>query len=133
MALAETLEDALLNWVFGTAFPPPPSQLWLSLHSDEEPSAGNEIVTWSGGSRLRVSGPDFAAATAAPTGGRRRLNARALMLGSSPSSQAPRSFALWDAATGGTILITGDVAPDATVNAGDPPVFLTGDLAIEVR
>ena len=133
MALAQALEDALLNWVLGTPFPPPPSGLWLALHSGAVPTAGNEILTWAGGSRLQVSGPDFAAATTAPTGGRRRLNARALMLGASPTTQAVSSFALWDAATGGNILLTGDVVPDATVSAGDPPVFLTGDLALEAQ
>lgn len=133
MALSQTLEDALLGWVLGTPFPAPPSAIWLSLHSGEVPSAGNEIVTWNGGSRLRLTGPDFAAATTAPTGGRQRLNARAFMLGASPSSQQVKSFALWDAASGGTILLTGDVVPDVTVNAGDPPVFLTGDLALQAQ
>ena len=133
MALSQALEDAVLNWVLGEAFPAPPSAIWLSLHSGAVPTAGNEISAWAGGSRLRMFPSDFAAASTAPTGGRRRLNARALLLGAPASSQQVASFAVWDAATGGNILLTGDVVPDATVNAGDPPVFLTGDLSLEAQ
>lgn len=133
MALSQALEDAVLNWVLGAAFPAPPSAVWLSLHSGAVPTSSNEISAWAGGSRLRVFASDFAAATTAPTGGRRRLNARALLLGAPASSQPVASFAIWDAATGGNMLLTGDVVPDVTVNAGDPPVFLTGDLALEAQ
>lgn len=133
MAFSQALEDALLNWVLGAPFPAPPSGRWLSLHSGPVPTAGNEITSWAGGSRLAISPADFAASSTAPTGGRQRLNARALLLGSSPTNQAVASFALWDAATGGNLLLTGDVVPDATVSAGDPPVFLTGDLALQAQ
>ena len=130
MALSQTLEDALLAWVLGTAFPAPPAALWLSLHSGAVPTGANQITGWSGGDRVQVQASDFAAATTATGGGRQRLNSRALMLGAHSSSQSVVSFALWDAATGGNLLLSGDVAPDVTVNAGDPPVFLSGDLAL---
>jgi len=130
MALSQTLEDALLAWVLGTAFPAPPTALWLSLHSGAVPTGANQITGWSGGDRVQVRASDFAAATTATGGGRQRLNSRALMLGAHSSSQSVVSFALWDAATGGNLLLSGDVAPDVTVNAGDPPVFLSGDLAL---
>lgn len=130
MALSQALEDALLAWVLGSAFPAPPTELWLSLHNGPVPTAGNQINGWAGGDRLQISAADFAAASTAPEGGRQRLNARALMLGSQNATQAVASFAIWDAASGGNWLLSGDVVPDATVNAGDPPVFLSGDLAL---
>lgn len=130
MALSEALEDALLGWVLGTPFPAPPTELWLSLHSAAVPAAGNQINGWTGGNRLRLAAADFAAATAAPGGGRQRLNARALMLGVAAADQPVASFAIWTAATGGQLLLSGDVTPDVTVKAGDPPVFLVGDLAL---
>lgn len=133
MALSQALEDALLNWVLGASFPAPPAGVWLALHSGAVPSAENEITAWAGGSRLRLSPGDFAAASNAATGGRERLNSRALLLGQSSSSQNVASFALWDAATGGQILLTGDVVPDVIVNAGDPPIFLSGDLALQAQ
>lgn len=130
MALSQSLEDALLDWVLGTAFPAPPAALYLSLHNGAVPTSANQITGWAGGDRLQVKASDFAAATTAATGGRQRLNSRALLLGAHSSSQSVVSFALWDAASGGNLLISGDVAPDVTVKAGDPPVFLGGDLAL---
>lgn len=130
MALSQALEDALLAWVLGSAFPAPPTALWLSLHNGPVPTLANQIGGWAGGDRLQLTAADFAAASTAPEGGRQRLNARALMLGSQNAPQTVASFAIWDAATGGNLLLSGDVVPDATVNAGDPPVFLSGDLAL---
>ena len=130
VALSQTTEDAVLSWLLGTAFPAPPAQLWLALHSDENPAAGNEIKGWAGGDRLRVSAADFGAAVNATGGGRQRSNNRALLLGAGSSAQLVKAFGLWDAATGGALLLSGDVGPDVTVAAGDPPVFLTGDLVL---
>lgn len=51
--LSNVLETALLEWLFKqTAFPSPPSTLWVSLHSADPADTGaNEI---SGGSYARV-------------------------------------------------------------------------------
>lgn len=130
MAVSEALQDALLAWVLGNPFPAPPTALWLSLHNAPVPTLGNQINGWAGGDRLQLTATDFAAASAAPEGGRQILNARALMLGPQMVPQTIASFAIWDAATGGNLVLSGDVVPDATVNPGDPPVFLSGDLAL---
>jgi len=132
MALSQLTEDSVLAWLLGTSFPAPPAQVWLALHSGAQPALGNEIKGWAGGDRIRVNSSDFAAAANAAAGGRERLNSKALLLGVHSSPQTVESFGLWDAATGGNLLIGGDVSPDATVKAGDPPVFLTGDLALRV-
>jgi hypothetical protein len=133
MALSQVTEDAVLAWLLGTAFPAPPAQLWLALHSGAQPALGNEIKGWAGGDRIRVAAADFAAPQAAAAGGRERLNSKALLLGAHSSPQTVVSFGLWDAATGGQLLMAGDVSPDVTVKAGDPAVFLTGDLALRVN
>jgi hypothetical protein len=132
MALSQVTEDAVLNWLLGAPFPVPPAEVWLALHSDEAPALANEIKGWAGGDRIRVSSTDFTAAANAAAGGRERLNAKALLLGVHSATQVVKSFGLWDASTGGALLLAGDVGPDVTVQAGDPPVFLTGDLALRV-
>jgi len=133
MALSQLTEDAVLAWLLGTAFPAPPAQVWLALHSGPQPALGNEIKGWAGGDRIRVAASDFSAAANATGGGRERLNSKALLLGVHTSPQTVQSFGLWDAASGGNLLLAGDVNPDVTVTAGDPPVFLTGDLALRVN
>lgn len=132
MALSQTTEDAVLAWLLGTPFPEPPKEVWLALHSEPQPTAANEIVGWAGGDRLLVSAADFQAPENAPGGGRQRINSRALLLGSHATRQAVKSFGLWTAARGGQLLIGGEVGPDAAVGAGDPPIFLTGDLSLRV-
>lgn len=120
----------MLSWVLGTPFPAPPSQAWLALHRDAEPSTANEITGWAGGDRVRVTAADFTAPANAIGGGRERLNNKAILLGLHSLTQTVRSFALWDSAAGGQLLLSGDVSPDVVVAAGDPPCFFSGDLSL---
>jgi hypothetical protein len=130
MALSQATEDAILEWMLGKPFPAPPSQLWLSLHSDANPSSANEIQGWAGGDRLRLNASDFSGTANAPGGGRERLNVKALLLGINGFTQQVKSFGLWDAAAGGSLLLSGDISPDVQVTAGDPPCFFSGDLSL---
>ena len=130
MALSQDTEDALLAWLLGAPFPAPSAQTWLALHDGDQPAAVNEIKGWAGGDRLLISADDFSAPTAAPGGGRQRVNTRALLLGVHSAAQTVRSFALWNAPVGGSFLVGGAVSPALTVQVGDPPVFLTGCLAL---
>ncbi|MCE2836703.1 MAG: hypothetical protein LW834_07045 [Cyanobium sp. 49614_E6] len=131
MALSQTNQDAVLSWLFGTAFPAPPAQLWLALHGDETPTAGSEIKGWSGGNRIRVVTTDFGTITTA-SGGRQRVNTRAFIFGVHTIEQAVKSFALWDATSAGNIQLIGDVNPNGVIRISDPPVFLAGDLSLRV-
>jgi hypothetical protein len=130
MSLSQVTEDAILNWLLGTPFPPPPREVWLALHSGDQPTLGNEIRGWAGGDRILLNRADFSLPTDVGTIGRERLNAKALMLGVHATAQTVKSFGLWDASTGGTLMLAGGVDPDVVVAAGDPPVFLTGDLSL---
>lgn len=136
MALAQQTEDAILNWILGSPFPEPPKEIYLALHSGEQPALANEIKGWAGGDRLRVASADFRAAdntAAGPGSGRERRNSRALMLGVHRQEQTVQSFGLWDAAVDGQLLIGGRLAAGAMViAAGNPPLFLIDDLALQV-
>ena len=131
MALAQTTEDAILAWLLGTTFPAPPAETWLSLHSDESVGLATQISSWSGGDRVRLTNADFGAVSSTGDGGRARVNIRALAFGSHTSDQTVRAFGLWDAASGGNLLLVGGIVPDVTIRAGDPPIFLTGDFELK--
>ena len=130
MALSQITEDAVLNWLLGTPFPAPPAEVWLALHSGDQPTLANEIRGWAGGDRLLLHKSDFAAPTTLGTIGRERVNAKALMLGIHSTAQTVKSFGLWDGAVNGTLLLAGAVDPDVVIAAGDPPVFLSGYLSL---
>jgi hypothetical protein len=131
MTLAQATQDALLDWLLGTAFPTPPEQLYLAVHSGPSPSLDNEISGWAGGDRLRVTASDFAPAADAAGDGRQRSNSRALLLGIHTLPQTIASFGLWDAATGGNLILNGVIDPVVELEAGNPPVFLVGALALQ--
>ena len=123
----------MLAWVLGTPFPAPPAQVWLALHSGAVPALGNELKGWAGGDRLKVSAADFTAPASAGASGRERRNSRALLLGAASGDQSAMSFGLWDSASGGNLILAGVIANGtAVIKAGDPPVFLTGDLSLTV-
>lgn len=131
MALSQTTEDAILAWLLGTAFPAPPRETWLSLHSSESVDGTTEIRGWSGGDRIRLTAADFGAVSSTSDGGRARVNLRALAFGAHANDQTVRAFGLWDDPAGGNLLLVGGVVPDVTIRAGDPPIFLTNDFTLK--
>lgn len=129
------LQDANLQWFKGTAFPPPPGSLYLSIHAGPEPDLGNEVSALAGG-RIQVLSSWFSSPrwlNDVVDGTREIVNNRALIFGLATGPADVESFALWEAETGGTAFISGDVIPDVTVVEGDPVVFLTGAFSIRVN
>ena len=134
MALDRTIQDGLLDWLRGIAFPSPPAQLYLSLHSDTVASNGAEVSNDLGG-RIEVD-QAFLSTTrfldGQTSGTRQIVNTRALITDLATAQVEVRSFAVWDAAVGGNRLLLGDVNPDVTVLEGDPAIFLQGDLSLRI-
>lgn len=129
------LQDANLQWFRGTAFPPPPGTIFLSIHSAAEPSLANEVSYLAGG-RIQVLSSWFSAPrwlNDVVDGTREIVNNRAFIFDLATGTADVRSFALSEAEVGGTMFVTGDVIPDVTVTEGDPVVFLTGALSIRVN
>jgi hypothetical protein len=131
MPLSQTTETALLNWILGAAFPSAPTQTWLSLHNSQTVDNTTQINGWAGGNRIQIGNSDFSVASNATGGGMQRINGHALAFGVNATAQTVMAFGLWDAPVGGNLLISGDVAPDVVVNAGDPPIFMTADLILK--
>jgi hypothetical protein len=144
MGLTVTLQDSLLNWLRGTAFPAAPSQLFLSFHSAALADSGNEVSANLGGRVLLnvpaafsvprdstagdPGGPFPAAPSAEPL--REIVNNTAIITGLASVDTGVASFGLWSAITSGTLWLRGDVIPDVTIVTGNPGVFLAGDLVL---
>lgn len=134
MALGQTIQDGVLNWLKGQAFPSPPAALYLGFHSDGLAAIEAEVSANLGG-RITVTGADFGNTRWLNNidGGTRELvNSRAFVTGLADAQVQVLSFALWSAVDGGFRYLRGTVNPVATVLAGDPAVFLQGDLSLRI-
>lgn len=130
MALGVTLQDGLLNWFRGQSFPSPAVEMYLSFHSSTTVDAGTDVSAAMGG-RVVVLPTDWSAPRSYGSG-REIVNQRAFITGVATITLQIPTFGIWSSPTGGTLWLQGDVVPDATVNEGDPGVFLAGDLAIRL-
>jgi hypothetical protein len=134
VALDRTLQDGVLEWLRGNAFPSPPTALYLSLHYDTDASSAADVTSNLGG-RIPV-GQAFLSSTrfldGESTGTRQVVNTQAFISGLATATVEIRSFALWDASSGGNRLLYGLVDPAVTVLEGDPAIFLQGDLSLRM-
>lgn len=133
MPLSAEHDEALLRWLLGTPFPAPPAALWMSLHRQPVPAAANEVKGWGGGDRIPVGPADFAAIQNATDTGKLMRNQRALLFGIHGTNQRLESFALWDASASGNLVAWGVLVTPLDLAAGDPPVFMTGQLVVTAR
>ena len=135
MAFLQYVQDALLEWLRGDTFPPPPGGLYLSLHSTTVCDGGDEVSSVVGG-RIAIATADLSTPRwldGVDGGTREIVNARALVFEIATSLIEARTCAIWDAPIGGVQLIKGDVIPDTTIAEGDPAVFLSGSLSLRVN
>ena len=130
--------SAALLWLLGEPFLAPPAGCFLALHFEEIPTAENQINGWAGGDRVLLRRDDFGNVDLNceyTTGGMapaKIANTRAIQFGVHVNSQTPLSFALWDAATGGSIIFSGGLEEEV-LEAGNPPIFLVGELVLLLR
>jgi hypothetical protein len=65
-------------------------------------------------------------------GTRQVVNTQAFISDLATATVEVRSFAIWDASSGGNRLLYGTVDPAAEVLEGDPAIFLQGDLSLRM-
>ncbi len=127
-------QDATLNWFKGQPFPPPPAELWMSLHSDVEATDSADVSAALGG-RIRVP-QDFLSEPiyldGETSGTRQIVNTRSALSDLATADAFIASFALWDSPSGGIRLISGTVTPATQVLNGDPAILLQGELSIRM-
>jgi hypothetical protein len=128
------MQDAALGWLRGDDFPPPPAALYLSLHNSSTADLSDEVSATVGG-RVQVGPDGFSTArwlNGVVGGTREIVNSRAVVFDVASAEIEVFTFVIWDAPTGGTPLLKGVVSPSAVIVEGDPAVFLSGSLSIQV-
>jgi hypothetical protein len=134
VALDRTLQDGVLDWLRGNAFPSPPAALYLSLHSDTIASSGADVTSVLGG-RIAIDQSLLSTTRfldGLSEGTRQVVNIQAFISDLATATVEVRSFAIWDASSGGNRLLYGTVDPAAEVLEGDPAIFLQGDLSLRM-
>ena len=128
--MSNYLEDALRQHLFRTGSFAKPAALWVSLHTADPTDAGTGAEV-SGGSYGRVQrDPGDANWTAGADGA--TANASDITYPAPTANWGTVTHAgIWDAASGGNLLVHGPLTTPRTINAGaEPPVFPAGALAI---
>lgn len=139
--LSNYLENKLIDWFFRGQSYTPPATIYVALFTVAPTAAGGgtEVV---GGSYGRVAiasslanwaGTQGAGTTAASSGTTGQTSNNNAITFPSPTAAWGQAVAigLYDASSGGNLLIFGNLATPKTINNGDPPpVFSAGALGV---
>jgi hypothetical protein len=130
--MSDYLEVELRKHIFRTGSFTKPSELHVSLHTANpaDDASGTEV---SGGSYARVQrDPLDANWTAASATAGATDNAAAITFPAPTGNWGVVThFGIWDASSGGNLLIHGALGTPKTINNGDAaPSFATGDLDV---
>lgn len=144
-AMTNYLENKLLDHVFRGAAFSAPSSLYVALFTESPTDAGNDGTECTGGEYARVavagsttnwSGTQGAGTTAASDGESGTVSNNLAITFPSPDTAGWGTViatAIFDAATGGNMLLWGPVSPSKTISMGDaPPQFAPGDLQYQI-
>jgi len=126
-SFSDYLEDALLNHLFGKgAYAPPTIYVGLSTADPGDDGAGLSEPNGNGYARSATTAADWNGAA-----GGLLDNAGTILLGPATGDWGTLThFALFDAATGGHLLVHGPLTPPKAINSGDSARFAGGELEI---
>jgi len=138
-AMSDYLENQLIDHIFRTGTFAKPAGLWLALFITPQDDSGTAGVEVSGGGYARVDLLQGDAnwlgthgtTTGASTGTSGQTSNATDIVFPAPTGNwgTIQGIGIYDAATGGNLLIHSTLAASKTVNAGDPaPKFLAGNL-----
>ena len=127
-----------LNWLKGTTFPAAPTNLYVTIHSATPTDNGSaadltNTVTGSANRILLAQSNLAAAVTAASGGGYERITTAILTITASSvngSAVTASHFAVWDAITGGNLLLHDALTAPVVINSGADVKFPLGSLAL---
>lgn len=138
MGLTPQFQDAGLRWLKGTPFPPPPAELWLSLHRAWPADTTTEVKP-----RVRIQPGDLGEPRDAsrdplpqdpfiPGDGRLRDMTNLLEISSDLliTEDTLQSFSIWDQEFGGQLVLRGRLQTPVDVFPGDVFVLDPGQLLI---
>lgn len=121
------LENAILNWLRGTAFPAPPAGLFVALFNGDPTDAGTggQEVTSAVSSAGRVQ------ATFGAPANKTISNTAVVDFGNAEGGTDVTHFAVFSQAAGGSMLESAPLqGGKQTINPGNPVSFPVGALSI---
>jgi hypothetical protein len=137
MPYSTYLATAQLNWLAGSTFPTAPANLYVTIHSatpGDTGSAANITNTITGSAnRILLAQSNLAAVAAASGGGYERITAAVLTITAASvngSATTATHFAVWDAITGGNLLLHDALTASVIIDTGAEVKFPIGDLKL---
>jgi hypothetical protein len=139
MAFSQYFATQVLNWVKGSSFPTALANVYVSLHSSDPGTAGtsgdvtNTITNSS--NRTSISSSALSTVAGASGGGFEVTNTGVVQLTTSANNSTPINvthFGVWDAASGGNFLASGQLTSAVDVEVGDTVQFNINAMAVRV-
>ena len=139
MAFSQYFATQVLNWVKGSTFPTALANVYVSLHSADPGTAGTSgdvtnTITNSV-NRTSISSSALSTVAGASGGGFEVTNTGVVQLTTSANNSSPISvthFGVWDAASGGNFLASGQLTSSVDVEVGDTVQFNINAMAVRV-
>lgn len=139
MAFSQYFATQVLNWVKGSPFPTALANVYVSLHSSDPGTAGTSgdvtnTITNSV-NRTTISSSALSTVAGASGGGFEVTNTGVVQLTTSANNATPINvthFGVWDAASGGNFLASGQLTSSVDVEVGDTVQFNINAMAVRV-
>lgn len=127
--LSAYTQNAILNWLKGTAMPAAPAAVYVGLFNGDPTDAGSggaEVTT-----TVRTAGR-VAAAFGSITGNTSMANSADVDFGAAAGAATVSHFGLFSAASAGQLLASGALASSQSIVATNLVKFATGALTVTV-
>tara|TARA_Y100001937_G_scaffold82001_2_gene110927 strand:- start:7227 stop:7649 length:423 start_codon:yes stop_codon:yes gene_type:complete len=139
MAFSQYFATQVLSWVKGSPFPTALSNVYISLHSSDPGTSGTsgDVTNSITGStnRTTISSSALGAVAGASGGGFEITNTGVVQLTTSAQNTnavTVTHFGVWDQASGGNFLASGQLTSSVDVELGDTVQFNIGAMAVRV-
>lgn len=126
------LEDAIADWISGSAMPTAPTTTYLALYTSEpkDDDSGTEVT---GGSYARQSISYGLPGSVTDTGTTMAINANIIFPTATGTWGSITHFGVFDALSGGNLLFFGSFTVAKLIESGDTYSVASGDLSILIR
>ena len=139
MAFSQYFATQVLSWVKGAPFPTALSNVYISLHSADPGVAGTNAdetaAITNTTNRTTIASSALGAVSGASGGGFEITNTGVVQLTTSANNSnaiTVTHFGVWDAASGGNFLASGQLTSSVDVELGDTVQFNIGAMAVRV-
>ena len=139
MAFSQYFATQVLSWVKGAPFPTALSNVYISLHSADPGVAGTNAdetaAITNSANRTTIASSALGAVSGASGGGFEITNTGVVQLTTSANNSnaiTVTHFGVWDAASGGNFLASGQLTSSVDVELGDTVQFNIGAMAVRV-